>query len=99
MLYPTPMPPPPRSAQCSDGQYHPLPPSSKEGAIFLSSLPAGWHQGTQAGPELQQDDAGPRIAWALPNLGRGQTIGQGGGRPCSVHRRENPAPAGQLSRC
>ena len=52
-------PPPAQSCPGEDGRSSPRPSWSRDGAIFLSSLP-GRHQGTQAGPELRQHDAVPR---------------------------------------
>lgn len=101
-LHPTP-PPPTELPWWRDGQCSPFPSSSSEGAIFLSSLPGRLALGRQAGPELRQGNAvlgsgtqnssGPPQIWA-----GGRQQGREVGGLCSVQRRENLAPAAELSR-
>lgn len=81
-----------------NGQGSPLPSSSREGAIFPSSLPGrlapgetGW---ARAPTGRWCPDQGPRIAWALPDPGRGPTGGQGGGVP-ALQSGEQSGPSNQ----
>lgn len=71
----TPPPPPAELSQWRDGQGFPLPSSSSDGAIFLSSLPGRLARGDRlaetSGRVMQCPDQGPRIAQALPRSGQG----------------------------
>ena len=67
--------PPAELSQWRDGQGFPLPSSSSDGAIFLSSLPGRLARGDRlaetSGRVMQCPDQGPRRAQALPRSGQG----------------------------